>query len=132
MCIEVVWDDAQERTIRMVFERQWTGEELYQAADQADELTASVDHRVAYLLDMRRTRVFPSGVSAVKVRHTLNFSHPNASLVVVVSTSLFVRTMVTSLVRVMGRLEDYLFLEDIDEARALIADRLNGANTGRS
>lgn len=130
MCVEVVWDDAEQSTIRMVFSRKWNWDEFYQAADRVDDLTRSVEHPVAYLVDMRQTRTFPSGISAARVRHALTFNYPNVALAIVVGTSLFVQTMTASLMSVVGQRENYLFLEDIDEARALIAERLKEVNAG--
>ncbi len=114
----------------MIFRRKWTWDELYQAADRVDELTRSVNHQVAYLVDMRETRTFPSGISAARVRHTLTFNYPNVVLAIVVGSSLFVQTMTESVMCVVGQRENYLFLEDIGEARALIAKRLKEVRAG--
>lgn len=124
MSVEVVWDDAEKTIVRLIFSPQWTWEDLYQSNSVTDELTASVNHRVGFLIDMRQTREFPPGLSASKIKESIRFTHPNSSIAVVVGNSMFVQMMVTSLVRVLGRRDDFLFAEDIDQARALITNHL--------
>jgi hypothetical protein len=128
MSVEVVWDDAEKNIVRMIFSRQWTWEELYQSNPITDAMAASVDHKIGFLIDMCQTRDFPAGVSASKVKEAIRFTHPNSAIAVMVGNSMFVQMMVTSLVRVLGRRDDFLFAEDIDQARALIANHLQKLN----
>jgi len=124
MSVEAVWDNPEKTIVRLIFSPQWSWEELYQSNPITDEMAASVDHRIGFLIDMRQTREFPAGVSAARVKEAIQFSHPNSSIAVVVGNSMFVQMMVTSLVRTLGRREDFAFVEDIDQARALIAEHL--------
>ena len=59
-----------------------------------------------------------------KIQQELNFEDPNVGLSIIVGTNKFVMMMASSVVRVMGRRENYLFMDNMDEALATLAARL--------
>ncbi len=124
MSVEAVWDDAEKTIIRLAFSPQWTWEDFYRSNSVTDAMVASVDHRIGFLIDMSQTREFPAGVSAAKVKEAIRFTHPNSSIAVVVGSSMFIQAMAATVVRVLGRREDILFAEGIDQARAMIRSHL--------
>ena len=73
---------------------------------------------------MRQSREVPPGFSPLRFKEAVSFDQPNSDLVVIVASSLFVHTMIGAIVKAVGRREDMVFAESMDQAREKIAARL--------
>ncbi len=124
MGIELSWDDAQQTILVARFDPEWAWGDLYEVATEVNRRTAAADHKIGYIIDLRATRMFPPGISSAKIKPAMDFSDPNAGLAIFVGTNLFLQTMATTVIRVMGRREDFMFIQDIEQARAILAERL--------
>ena len=92
MAIETFWVDRQYTTIQMVFSGQWQWDELKQARTEAATMLDEVDYAVNIIVYSEQETWMPPNYIQ-NVREVVSQVHPNAGLVVIVSTSPLFRTM---------------------------------------
>ena len=124
MSLTVTWDADAQHTILVTLDPSWTWNDIYGMNPLTDALASSVDHKVCYLVDMSQTREVPIGFSPSRFKEAVSFDQPNSDLVVIVAPSLFVHTMINTIVKAVGRRDDMVFAESMDQARERIAARL--------
>ncbi|MAS37026.1 MAG: hypothetical protein CL610_23705 [Anaerolineaceae bacterium] len=92
MAIETFWVDRQYTTIQMVFSGQWQWDELKQARTEAATMLDEVDYAVNIIVYSEQETWMPPNYIQ-NVREVVSQVHPNAGLVVIVSTNPLFRTM---------------------------------------
>ena len=105
----------------MVFDSDWTWDDLYALDTPLDQMALTVTHKVCYIVDMTRPRHFPTGISPQKVRSVLRFNNDNTDMVVIVGSNLFIEMMANSIVSALGdNREAFRFAASVEEARRII------------
>jgi hypothetical protein len=86
------WLDAEHSIIKQDYEGHWAWDEFFASADDGRALAKSVDHRVDYILDMRKGVIPRSGSTLTNSRAVMSRRAPNAGIFVILTTP-FVKTM---------------------------------------
>ena len=130
MGITTGWENEQQKTIIITFERPWTWDDFHKAYQGMDELFKSVPHEVDLILDISKGGFPPAG-ALQEFRRVSEIQHLNLGKIVVVGLPGFFRGMLDILKRIyQGRYHppDFLFAPTLDKAHELLARCVPGSS----
>lgn len=121
MSAVVQWHDAAQTVLRWEFEGAWTWEEFYQAQDEVNALSASVEHPVDIIVVMHPTSAVPAGAPS-QFGRIARGSHGRSGRTVLVGANRFVEVMLS----IFGKFQRetarrITTAKSIEEALALLA-----------
>ncbi len=125
MGIQVIWDNQDKTVLRYIFDTHWTWEDFYTAKGMAYSMIDTVPHKIGVIFDAPHGITLPSNM-LTHSKSAVNKLHPNTSCVIVVVSNLYLRSMLTMVMRLSRKAAETLTLvSTLDEARALVAARLD-------
>jgi hypothetical protein len=125
MTVTAIWDNDEKTIVRYIFEAGWTWDEFFAAKKRAHDMMDTVTHKFGVILHMPAENVIHPDILA-NARNGLLSKHANTSLIVVVSTRPFIRTMIETLVALAPLANTGLeTAATLDEARLMVNQRLH-------
>jgi hypothetical protein len=129
MPVTVEWDNEQQDTVRIAYQRPWTWKEFDAAVEQMLKLFSSVTHKVDIIFDIRNGG-FPPPDAMRRFKEVAEIDHPNGGHLIFVAPRMmaqFVKTVVQVLNRAFWRFEtfkgpDFIFTSSLEEARIRLDD----------
>jgi hypothetical protein len=120
MPVHVEWDNPERTIIYVRYEGRWTWEEFYQAVQDTQELSATVDYRtdiIAHMID----GFIPHGAPFVHSQNAVKQKNNMLGRIVVVSDSRFVQGLMSVSARINPNWkEKYSAATTVEEARSVI------------
>ena len=127
MSIKVVWDNEEKTIVRYVFDARWTWDEFYVARAEAYRQIDSVQHRVGVIFDTPPNIGLPSNM-ITHSKSAVNKTHSNTIVVVVVAQNMYLRTMLTMVMKLSKKAGVMMRLaSSLEEARMIVHQRLREA-----
>jgi hypothetical protein len=120
MPITVMWDDAEQATIRIIYETPWTWDDFDGATKDVAALVTEVEHKPCLIHDAEKSTGYPSSNVLPHYRKALLELSPYVNFHIGVGTISFTKTVVAIILGVMGGSMQYV--ETLEEARQLAAD----------
>lgn len=125
MSIEIIWDNDEQTIIRVTFPEEWTWDEWLAIDEITNPMLNSVNHKVCYLADMRRTKRVPTGLKLDIAREVLEFRHENSDMLVVLGMNQMIKALFKVVLMALSRVRTRIEIVDtIDEAYEHIHFRL--------
>lgn len=124
MAIQLDWDNASHRIIRVQVEGRWTWDELEAALRRTIALMDSVSHKVDFIIDVSKSHMLPGGATQAAQSVATPQTHRNEGIKVIVGANTLVRLAYEAYRRInrsLGKNQEFLFASTQDEARATIA-----------
>jgi hypothetical protein len=122
--ITTEWDDDEKTILRVTYHFGWSWDDLEGNLTIEEELLDSVDHKVDVIADFRGTQLPPGAISRLpKIAQSPPYTHPNSGAMVMVGSPAFMKEVVGVYKRVYGQAAKLTMVSDLDEARALIAQK---------
>jgi hypothetical protein len=122
--ITTEWDDDEKTILRVTYHLGWSWDDLEGNLTIEEELLDSVDHKVDVIADFRGTQLPPGAISRLpKIAQSPPYTHPNSGAMVMVGSPAFMKEVVGVYKRVYGQAAKLTMVSDLDEARALIAQK---------
>jgi hypothetical protein len=129
MGVEVVWDNAERTIIRSIFSGKWTWDDFYQSLDQTYGLMDSVKHSVHLIVDMRTSRLMPSGSFMPHLQNIRRKMHPNMGATVMVGGGKFMEILSAIMDKLPRKREKKMqMVASLEEAYRYLAT-INSADT---
>jgi hypothetical protein len=123
MAIKVTWVNSEKTIAQYNFEGRWTWDDLYHAVQEIKTMLDSVPHQVDIVIDLRNNQSVPPG-TLIHLRSITLAASPNWGMGVFVGVNGFIRTLLTTFVKVYPKLGGrYAIVESPEAALALIAER---------
>jgi hypothetical protein len=127
MPVSVKWDNDDKTIICWVFEGNWTWEEYYDQRNAANAEIASAGHRVDMIVDMRTSKILPSG-AMTHGKNAIASTPPNLGITVFVGLNTVLRVFYNMFSSLYGRLLsdkqlDTVIVATLDEAYTIIQQR---------
>lgn len=121
MPISVEWENADQTILRWTLSGAWTWDEYRQAQAVSHSLMRSVSHKVDIVADMRDAPTLPRDAFNSFRRYEVDLP-PNRDRIVLVTNSVFVRSMAAAFNQVFRSQHVKFDLADsIEEAHILLA-----------
>ncbi len=125
MGIQIVWDNDEKTILRYIFDTHWTWDDFYAAKAEAYSQIDTVPHKVGVIFDAPEKITLPANMITHN-KSAVSKTHANTAIVVVVVTNLYLRTMLTMVMKLSKKAADTLRLvSSLDEARALCHEILH-------
>ncbi len=122
MAITIEWVNSEQSVIKLEFPQLWTWEEVYEVKRQLDSRLDQVDHDCAVLFILPSNAKLPMNALSNGLR-ILNDSHPHIRLFVIVTPSLFVRSVTEMVRKVSTDIRNRSrIVETIDQAREALIE----------
>ncbi|MEO8392565.1 MAG: hypothetical protein ABI700_06200 [Chloroflexota bacterium] len=125
MGVSADWHNANQTIIRYTFADRWDWDEFYLRWEWVRQAMASVDHKVAMIIDMHETHHIPPN-SMVHLRAVVQRSNPNyAGVTVMISTGSIGPAISAILYKLNPALREkyqVLFADSLGDAERLLAD----------
>lgn len=104
MPILVKWDNDAKTVIRQSFEGAWTWQEFFDSCSKENAgLMKTVPHTVHILSDFTQSGPLPFGGAISQSRNVMKYYPPNWGIIVIVSGSMFIRSLVNTFRRAYPR-----------------------------
>jgi hypothetical protein len=107
----------------MEYVGRWTWSEVSDAIEISSEMLDTVDHDVAYIIDLSQGQGIPA-LSLTNTRNALRKRHPRAKPIIMISTSDTYNLLWKHFTQVYGWLtqqHEYFVVKTLDEAREVFA-----------
>ena len=118
------WDDDSKTIMRVTYQSGWTWDDLDGNMLVEQQMLNSVDYKVDVIADFRGTRLPPGAISRLpRIAQSPPYTHPNSGAMVMVGSPAFMEEVVGVYKRVYGQAAKLTMVHDLDEARALIAQK---------
>lgn len=116
----VQWDDPEQTILRFEFEGEWDWVVVRQVALMGQEMSASVEHRVDSVVDLRQSHGLPAH-SLSQFEQLAQFPSPNSGVIVIVGGGNLVASLLNIFKRVYrSAAAKYHYVETMEEAERLI------------
>lgn len=130
MGIRVLWDDQGKQVIRYIIAGTWTWPEVYDAVHVSDTWLDEVEHKVHFIIDLRKSDSSIADKSLGNVRRMMNNAHPNTGIIVITGNSNSVvfelaRSIVSMAQRIVGRRLFFHYADSLEDARAIIQNEID-------
>lgn len=120
MGIEIVWDNDEKTILRYIFDTHWTWDDFYTAKAEAYRQIDTVPHKVGVIFDAPEKITLPANM-ITHSKSAVSKTHDNTAIVVVVVTNLYLRTMLTLVMKLSKKAAETMRLvSSLDEARTLV------------
>jgi len=128
MGIKIAWDNEEKTALLYIFDTHWTWDDFYAAKAQAYGQIDTVQHKVGVIFDAPEKITLPANM-ITHSKSAVSKTHANTAVVVVVVRNLYLRTMLSMVMKLSKKAAETLRLvSSLDEARALVAEKLREAN----
>jgi|FLYN01.1.fsa_nt_gi hypothetical protein len=128
MGIKITWDNDEKTILRYSFDTHWTWDDFYTAKAEAYNQIDTVQHKVGVIFDAPEKITLPANM-ITHSKSAVSKTHPNTCIVAVVVRNLYLRTMLSMVMKLSKKAAETLRLvSSLDEARALVAEKLREAN----
>jgi hypothetical protein len=122
--ITTEWDNDEKTIMRMTYHPGWSWDDLEGNLIVEEEMLNSVNYKVDVIADFRGTQLPPGAISRLpKIAQSPPYTHPNSGAMVMVGSPAFMNEVVGVYKRVYGQAAKLVMVHDLDEARALIAQK---------
>jgi hypothetical protein len=124
MNIQVIWDNETKKTIRYIFQKGWTWQDVREALKQAATMMEPLQHKVNVIMDFRQASMIPQGAISEAQRAFANPRPGNLNLTIFVGDS-FVHRLIevaTKLYNPKAKKWDMAVVKTLDDAYALLAE----------
>lgn len=126
MTIRVEWDNEAKTVIRHDFDGLWTWNEFWELTRVTRDMVTSVPHQVHIIADMRKA-IMPRGRGMMGNMRRATLSAPPNQGIIVVVVNPFLKTLLSLFMSFDPEMTEIMFsAESVEEARALVAARMNG------
>ncbi len=120
MAIQVAWENAERTISRWTFVGAWTWDEFAVSQAEFHDMLRAVDHKVDVIADLRESRRLPNDTVS-NFKRAESKALPNRDRVVLVSTSVLVRSIAATFNQVFrNRPTHFLLANTIKEAQRLL------------
>lgn len=129
MAITLAWDETDASIIQVNVSGDWTWDMMETALTEAIGMMDSVNHRVHYIIDIRAGRLDLASALRQAQQAATPETHRNEGIKVVVGANMMIRTLYGAyrkMIERMGKDQEFLFADTIDEARTMIARARGG------
>ena len=133
MGIELFWDNDDETVILCAFDNEWTWDEMFSTLDDIKKVTRNRDMLIGAIIDVRHGASVPGGSifnpdTRAKAMQMLRMGGEEKGPLAIVGANGFIK----SIYHAIGTLDrqaqkDIYFADTLDEARALLTNRLASA-----
>lgn len=100
MPVHVIWKNEEKTIIAHVYEGTWDVPEFLTAVQTTNAFLDSIDHPATLFLDVRHSRMIPSGFMPA-LRSSYRAAHPNIVLIVMVG----INTLAQSFLTLFGKID---------------------------
>jgi hypothetical protein len=131
MPITVEWDNPEQSSLLIVFQRPWTWKDFDASVERMLNLFNSTSHQVDVIFDIRDGG-FPPPDAITHFKKVAEIEHPNGGLLVFIAPKILVQ-FINSILRIMTftfagsgtfKLPKFIFTKSLEEAHAyLLAHR---------
>ncbi|MEO8606614.1 MAG: hypothetical protein ABI690_01930 [Chloroflexota bacterium] len=125
MPVQIIWDDAEQTTIRFEMTGKWSWDEFYGSYENIWDEVTKVGHRVDAIADVTQTTHVPAG-SISRVRSYASKRPENTGIIVFAGANSYLTAIMQTVQNlfktVMQRSISIRFATTLDEARAIIAE----------
>jgi hypothetical protein len=121
--MQIEWIDEAKTLIRIQGQGSWTWEDFYRGLNRVVEMANSVPHRVD-LIYGRTQSTAPKGGFSSHYQRALTMMPSNVHLQVMVSDSLFARSVISIMSRIMrgNAMRNFMMVPSEEEALRMIAE----------
>jgi hypothetical protein len=119
MCIEVNWDNEENKVVRVSYSKYWEWDEIYYAENMGNELAEAVPYEIAVIHDMSRMYRFPAN-ALTHIRALMLNMHPRMKYIIFVGMRPLVRVIWNTFAEIytsLTRERVFIFVDTLDEAR---------------
>ena len=132
MGIRAVWDENEQHIIRYIFAGDWNWGDVYNAVAISDSWLDQREDKVPFIIDLRKSSEIAAEQTLGTVRRLINKSHPNTGIVVITGYSQstviqLAKSILAMIDRIGGPKRPFYFADNLDEARELIANKVDFA-----
>ncbi len=125
MGVSVAWHNQDQTLIRYTFEGKWVWDEFYPCWEWVRQAMASVDHKIAVIIDMSATHHIPPN-SMVHLRAVVLRNNPNyAGMTVLIGTGSIGPSISAILYKLNPALREkyqVMFADTLGDAERLLVD----------
>jgi hypothetical protein len=131
MTIHAEWDNETKTVIRHDFDGLWTWNEFQELCRATRDMVTSVPHQVHIISDMRGA-IMPRGRGMMGNMRRATLSAPSNRGIIVVVVNPFLKTLLSLFMSFDPEMTGIIYsAESVEEARQLIAARVNGGEAAR-
>lgn len=123
MSIDLIWDNEERTTLRYIFDKHWTWDEVATATLESHAaLDAVQHHHIAVIFESPPDVIVPPD-TLIHARRAITSSHPKAAPLVFVLVNPLARMIINTLAHISGSIGAQMHVVDsLDEARRVIAE----------
>jgi len=130
--IRVVWDENEQHIIRYIFAGDWNWGDVYNAVAISNAWLDEREYKVPFIIDLRKSSEIAAEQTLGTVRRLINQTHPNTGIVVITGSSQstviqLAKSILAMIDRIGGPKRPFYFADNLDEARELIANKVDFA-----
>ncbi len=126
MGVRIEWDNEEKTIMRFITEPPWDMSDIYSATDAMK--AEGITYPIGVILDATMLHSLPAGIIQ-STGPMIKGMQPETAIIVVVSSQRFLKAMYDIFTRLYNAYAGtFQFALTLDEARALIAERLNSYN----
>jgi hypothetical protein len=122
--ISTEWDNDEKTVLRVTYHPGWSWDDVENNMVVEEEMLNSVDHRVDVITDYQGSQLPPGAISRLpKIAQSPPYTHPNSGVIAMVGSPAFMKEVIGVYKHVYGQAAKLTMVNDLDEARALIAQK---------
>jgi len=130
--VKVVWDENEKHIMRYIFAGDWNWGDVHSAIATSNAWLDAEERKIPFIIDLRKSSDKSADKSLGNVRRLINNTHPNTGLVVITgygqSTVIQLTKSILAMVdRIGGPKRPFYFADTLEEARELIANKVDFA-----
>jgi len=119
MGITVTWDDPQQSTLLVTYDRFWNWVEFDRAVKDVFTRIENADHTIHLIFDVTQSPFPPDG-AMWRFKRVASIKHANTGQIVFVGSNLFLQSMANAVLKLVKK-HDFIFIRTLDDARKLLA-----------
>ena len=122
--ITTEWDNDEHTIMRVTYHPNWTWDDMEANTKVEEEFMNTVNHKTDTIADFRGTRLPPGAIGRLpKIAKSPSYMHENSGEVIMVGSPAFMSEVVAVYKRVYGQAARLTMVSNLDEARAMIAEK---------
>jgi hypothetical protein len=131
MAIELYWDDDEQTVMLCHFPKTWTWDEMFETLHTIKQVTDQRDYEIGAIVNVSRGITVPGGSifsaqTREKARRMLAMSADGKGPIAIIGANGMLRTVAKGFNMLdKSAMDDVYFVDDIDEARKIMARRLD-------
>ena len=132
MPINIYWDNDDKTIIRVDIIQPWELDEFYRLHEVTTGMLNTVDHKVAFIADVRELGGLPRGISLRQTSKVLSAAHPNDLGMILIGMNRGIQMFMNVILRVFPVVTNVILVQTEDEAYQKAYDLLNNLPKGSS